>query len=55
MSRRAKFAFISWIGSDVNPLKRAKVSIEKGLVKEIVTVIQFDFMFQFKNQMKKSF
>jgi hypothetical protein len=38
MSKRAKFAFVSWIGSSVNALKRAKVSIEKGLVKEIITV-----------------
>ena len=41
LSKRAKFAFISWIGSSVGALKRAKVSIDKTLVKEVVTVIFF--------------
>lgn len=47
MSKRAKFAFVSWIGSDVSALKRAKVSIEKGLVKEIITV-SYNFVQYFK-------
>ena len=47
MSKRAKFAFVSWIGSDVSALKRAKVSIEKGLVKEIITV-SYNFFYYFK-------
>lgn len=38
LSRRAKFAFITWIGQDVGPIKRARVSIDKTLVKEIITV-----------------
>ena len=29
MSHRAKFAFITWIGSKVDPLRRAKVSTDK--------------------------
>lgn len=37
LSKRAKFAFIAWIGSAVGPLKRAKCSIDKSLVKEIVS------------------
>ena len=34
MSRRAKFAFITWIGPSVPPLKKAKVSTDKAFVKQ---------------------
>lgn len=34
MSRRAKFAFITWIGPGVSPLKKAKVSTDKAFVKQ---------------------
>ena len=33
MSRRAKFAFITWIGPGVTPLKKAAVSTDKAFVK----------------------
>lgn len=35
MSRRAKFAFITWIGPAVGPLKKAAVSTDKAFVKEV--------------------
>jgi hypothetical protein len=35
-SKRAKFVFVSWVGVSVSPLKRAKVSVHKANVKEIV-------------------
>ncbi|CAI8038872.1 Coactosin-like protein [Geodia barretti] len=35
MSRRAKFAFITWIGPSVSPLKKAKVSTDKAFVKAV--------------------
>ncbi len=38
MSRRAKFAFITWIGPTVSPLKKAKVSTDKAFVKKIICV-----------------
>lgn len=38
MSRRAKFAFITWIGPSVPPLKKAKVSTDKAFVKQVWTV-----------------
>ena len=41
MSRRKKFAFITWIGPSVSPLKKAKVSTDKAFVKEIVRVSAF--------------
>ncbi|XP_006818437.1 coactosin-like protein [Saccoglossus kowalevskii] len=36
MSKRSKFALITWIGQDVSTLKKAKVSTDKGLVKQII-------------------
>ena len=35
MSRRAKFAFITWIGPAVGALKKAKVSTDKAFVKKL--------------------
>ena len=40
MSRRKKFAFITWIGPSVSPLKKAKVSTDKAFVKQICIVSQ---------------
>ena len=41
MSRRAKFAFITWIGPGVSPLKKAKVSTDKAFVKNAWPVNSF--------------
>lgn len=38
MSRRKKFAFVTWIGPSVSPLKKAKVSTDKAFVKAICYV-----------------
>jgi len=35
-SKRAKFVFISWVGERLSPLKRAKVSVHKANVKQII-------------------
>jgi len=35
-SKRAKFVFISWVGERVGPLKRAKVSVHKAGVKQVI-------------------
>ena len=36
MSKRAKFVLITWTGPDVPPLKKAKVSTDKALVKKVI-------------------
>eukprot|EP00123_Amoebidium_parasiticum_P000880 comp11795_c0_seq1/m.6405 comp11795_c0_seq1/g.6405 ORF comp11795_c0_seq1/g.6405 comp11795_c0_seq1/m.6405 type:complete len:143 (-) comp11795_c0_seq1:444-872(-) len=36
LSKRAKFAFITWIGDSVSALKKAKVSTDKAEVKKVV-------------------
>jgi len=38
LSKRAKFALITWVGERVSPLKKAKVSTDKADVKRIITV-----------------
>jgi len=36
LSKRAKFAFITWIGESVSGLLKAKVSTDKSAVKQII-------------------
>lgn len=38
MSKRVKFALITWMGHEVSPLKRAKMSTDKSLVKSVINV-----------------
>ena len=38
MSKRAKFALLTWIGPAVGALKKAKVSTDKAFVKEVFVV-----------------
>lgn len=40
MSKRAKFALITWIGPSVSALKKAKVSTDKAFLKEACPVRQ---------------
>eukprot|EP01100_Stratorugosa_tubuloviscum_P009437 TRINITY_DN3970_c0_g2_i1.p1 TRINITY_DN3970_c0_g2~~TRINITY_DN3970_c0_g2_i1.p1 ORF type:complete len:146 (+),score=54.13 TRINITY_DN3970_c0_g2_i1:185-622(+) len=34
-SRRAKFIFVSWVGTRVTPLARARISVHKASVKQV--------------------
>lgn len=43
MSKRSKFALITWIGENVSGLQRAKTSTDKTLVKEVVQVLGLVF------------
>lgn len=38
MSKRVKFVLITWVGIGVRPLKKAKVSTDKTLIKELCPV-----------------
>ncbi|KAH1014436.1 hypothetical protein HUJ05_012299 [Dendroctonus ponderosae] len=37
MSRRAKFLLVTWVGPSVSVLKRAKMSTDKALIKDVVS------------------
>ena len=45
LSKRAKFAFITWIGESVPPLKKAKVSTDKASVKQTIQVQWSTYVF----------
>ena len=38
MSKRSKFALITWIGKSVKPLQKARVSTDKAFVKDVLRV-----------------
>lgn len=38
MSKRQKFVFLTWVGPKVSVIRRAKMSIDKAMVKNIVKV-----------------
>ena len=38
MSKRQKFLFLTWIGKQVGVMKKAKMSTDKALVKNIIPV-----------------
>lgn len=38
MSKRRKFLFLTWIGSDVSVLQRAKMSTDKAIIKDVINV-----------------
>merc|ERR1712080_653524 len=37
MSKRSKFVFCTWVGPNVSVMKKAKMSTDKALLKEIIT------------------
>ncbi|XP_071551673.1 coactosin-like protein isoform X2 [Panulirus ornatus] len=37
MSKRSKFLLVTWVGTGVSPIKKAKMSTDKALVKEILS------------------
>lgn len=44
MSKRPKFAFITWAGENVSGMKKAKLSVEKQLVKGIIRAFSIELL-----------
>lgn len=42
MSKRSKFALITWIGKNVKPLQKARVSTDKAFVKDVLRVFAIE-------------
>lgn len=42
-STRAKFAFVAWVGSKVKPLRRAKMSVHRADVKQVIRNFAIEF------------
>ena len=38
MSKRAKFVLVTWVGQNVSVMKKAKMSTDKALLKDIIQV-----------------
>ena len=36
MSKRSKFVFCTWVGPNVSVMKKAKMSTDKALMKELI-------------------
>ncbi|XP_072013913.1 coactosin-like protein [Amphiura filiformis] len=53
MSKRAKFAFITWIGTSVSAMKRAKVSTDKAFVKQVMPEYGKEFLADDKSDVAK--
>ena len=48
MSKRSKFVFCTWVGPNVSVMKKAKMSTDKALMKELVVVrILYKYYFNF--------
>ena len=43
MSKRAKFVLVTWVGQNVSVMKKAKMSTDKALLKDIIQVSALDF------------
>ena len=39
MSKRAKFVLVTWVGPNVSVMKKAKMSTDKALMKDVIQVI----------------
>ena len=40
MSKRAKFVLVTWIGPSVSVMKKAKMSTDKAVIKDVIQVSQ---------------
>lgn len=51
MSKRAKFLMLTWVGSSVSPIKKAKMSTDKALVKEVVKNFAVELMVESEGEL----
>ena len=44
MSKRSKFVFCTWVGPNVSVMKKAKMSTDKALLKDIITNLSVELL-----------
>jgi len=54
LSKRAKFVLITWVGPNVSALRRAKMSIDKSLVKTVITNFAIEVLATEHEQLEKA-
>ncbi|PIK62629.1 coactosin-like protein [Apostichopus japonicus] len=54
LSKRVKFALITWIGPSVSPMKKAAVSTDKGTIKSVFQQFQIEVQADDLRELKKS-
>lgn len=55
MSKRAKFIFVTWVGQNVGIIKRAKMSTDKAIIKQIVKVSKNSYTSKLKRLLMNIF
>ncbi|KAM9302430.1 coactosin-like protein [Gastrophryne carolinensis] len=55
MSKRAKFALITWIGENIGGLQRAKIGTDKTLVKEVVQCFAKEWTITERKDLEESY
>ncbi|KAG3256755.1 coactosin like F-actin binding protein 1 [Ictidomys tridecemlineatus] len=55
LSKRSKFALITWIGENVSGLQRAKTGTDKTLVKEVVQNFAKEFVISDRKELEEDF
>ncbi|XP_076112655.1 coactosin-like protein [Mytilus galloprovincialis] len=53
LSKRSKFVLITWIGPKVSVLKKAKMSADKGVVKEVLRSFAIEELFTDRSEVKE--
>lgn len=50
MSKRSKFVFLTWVGPNVSVMKKAKMSTDKALMKEIIQNLSVELQIENANE-----
>jgi len=55
MSKRMKFLFVTWLGSNVSTMKRAKLSSDKAIVKEVIMNFAVELQVESRDELNYDF
>jgi len=55
MSKRMKFLFVTWLGSNVSTMKRARLSSDKALIKEVIMNFAVELQVESREELNHEF